>query len=259
MALVSNGRCCELMAQSCSTAESSSYCFSQYWNGTLPMSQWGCANSPFTQTVESTFVGKGVSGTGSGGSSITGTYSGSAPTGSTSSGSGSSTSGSLSTYAIVGIAIGSFVGVVILLTVLKRIIHPSDPKESTQQQYPDNSSSANFPLQPTNGPPAGPLPPHPSHITYNIYGQPTSPPVNNPSPPPGYFGYSPHALSQENMGRLQSDYSSRGARTVVSVSNDGYSDVGDLHAFSPSQRSDYGRPHVPPSETSAAPQYMPRV
>jgi hypothetical protein len=61
------------------------------------------------------------------------------------------------------------------------------------------------------------------------------------------------------MDRLQSDFSDRGPRTVVSVSNDGYSDVGDLHAFSRSPRSDYGRPHAPPSEISAAPQYVPGV
>jgi hypothetical protein len=255
MSLISNARGSGLTAQPCSTAESSKYCFSQYWNGTIPMSQWGCANSPFTQTVESTFVGQALV-TGSG--SKTASESGSVATSSTGSGSTASTTSGLSTFEIVGIAFGSFIGLVLILGFLKSIIFPAPPTNPKQSQHPNNSSSENIQLGPTNhGHPGGPLPPQGPNITYNIYGQPTPPPLNNASPPRGYFNYSPHALSQENMDRFQSQNSVGRARTVVSDSE--CSDVGDLHDFSQSQRGEYGRPPVRSSVISAAPGPAPRV
>lgn len=243
------------MLQSRSTAESSSYCFSQYWNGTIPMSQWGCANSPFTQTVESTFVGNQVSVTGSGTNSITGSaqttsQSGSSPTGSTSTGSSSSNHSSLSTAEIIGIAIGSVIALLIILGVLKELIHPRDKHQTKQSD--DNPHSQDIKL--TWGPPPGHPPPPVPHIT-NIYNHSPSPPINNPSQRE-YFRYSPDALSHENiqnMDRLHSDYTVGHARTVGTVSNDGLSDVSDLRGFQRSQRSDYGGSHMPPSEISASP------
>jgi hypothetical protein len=264
MILSSNRRGCGLIAQSGSTSESSSYCLLQYWNGTIPMSQWGCANSPFTQTVESTFVGNQVSATGSGGTSMPGSMqttsqSGSSPTDTASSGSSSSSSPSLSTSEIIGIAIGSVIALLIIVLAIKQLIYPHI---SPRPKHPDSSPSRGFPLQPTNHHhPAGPPPPPGPHIiNNNFYGHSTSPTLNNPSQHSHeHFRTSPHALSRENMYRLQSGYSGRGSRTVGSESNDGYSDVDDRRDFSHSQRRHYGGPHVPPSVISAAPRHLPPV
>ena len=218
------------------------------------MSQWGCANSPYTQTVESTFVGNQVSVTSSG-EFITGTaaatsQSGSSPTGSTSSGSSSSGHSSLSTPEIIGIAIGSVIGLLVILSFVKGILYPAEPHRPAHSQSPQ---PGDIQLKPTGwSPPPGYSPPQVPHIT-NIYNHSTSPAHNNPSQPREYFGYSPHALSRENMDRFQSDYSVGHARTVGSASNDEYSEIGDLRGFSRSPPSGYGSSHAPPSEVSAPP------
>lgn len=251
------------MDTTCSTSESSSYCYLQRWNGTLSMSQWGCANSPFTVTVESTIVGNQVVGTSSSGGTGTGSIqttlpSGSSPTGgSTNTSPGTSHSSSLTTGEIIGIAAGSLTAVILILVAIKRLVFPN----SDAPKPPSTSSPGGFPLQPPNyGPP-----PQPQHggvqvMLNNYYSHSTSATLNNPSQPSReYIGNTPHALSHENMDRLASAYSARGPRTVGSVSNDGYSDVGDLGEFSRSPHSHYSSPRPPPSEVSAAPQYFPRV
>ncbi|TAQ88728.1 hypothetical protein B7494_g2947 [Chlorociboria aeruginascens] len=233
------------------TLESSSYCYLQHWNGTLPMSQWGCANSPFTQNVESTLVGGQVSLTTTRG---TPTASGlGTSTGSTSSTSSSSTSSSLSTAEITGIAVGSVIFLALILGALKHMLRPKDADAP--------KLSADYPLQPTNyAPPPGPPPPGP-HVVNNYYTHPTSPPPYNASPDSReYFGQSPHALSPENLDRLQSGYSDRSPRTVDSVSViDRYSNVGDLPEFRHSPRNNYPMSQAPPSEISAPPQRLPPI
>ena len=221
------------------------------------MSQWGCANSPFTQTVQSTFVGNQVSVTGSGRISGTGGTQTTSQSGSSPTGSSSSSSSPLSTPVIIGIAIGSVIALLLIVGAIKQLVHPH---KSAQAKYPDNSPSGDYQLQPANyghHPGGPPQPPGQHIINNNFYGHSSSPTLNNPSPHSHeYFGTSPYALSRENINRLQSDYSGRASRTVGSVvSNDAYSDVGDLR----SQHSHYGKSHVPPSEISAAPQHFPRV
>lgn len=148
-----------------STSGNHTYCYSQFWEGPTIMSQLGCAISPFTQTVQSTYTGQKTSAGGSGTpkSSPSAASSVSALPTATSTSAPSSTSGStfssfntgLSTSTIIYIVVGVVFFCALIIALLgsyRRYISRPQPLPPLNQFQPVGSQfQAGGPFQPVGG------------------------------------------------------------------------------------------------------------
>jgi len=103
------------------TSDTNTYCYSETWGD--GMSQFGCAPSAYYQTVQITHDAESYSTAPSQTLSQSGSSTSTLPA--TSSGSAANSQATLSTAEIIGIAVGSFVFLVLGLAYLRRLCQPS--------------------------------------------------------------------------------------------------------------------------------------